>query len=151
MKKLKDIMATCLTAAALCMLPLPTLAQTLLEAGKTDVGVLYLDGDSVNTVKKDGKYYLAFFAEEKYTDQKFLASLRQGEDMQNAAGNISLYLFNTYGSAYFIGASYVIDADENVCADLGADTKLKAVGNNKTLRNAYTMALKILERRNRGW
>ena len=165
MKKLKDIMATCLTAAALCMLPLPTLAQTLLEAGKTDVGVLYLDGDSVNTVKKDGKYYLAFFAEEKYTDQKFLASLRQGEDMQNAAGNISLYLFNTYGSAYFIGASYVIDADSayfigasyvidadgNVCADLGADTKLKAVGNNKTLRNAYTMALKILERRNRGW
>ena len=151
MKKLKDIMATCLTAAALCMLPLPTLAQTLLEAGKTDVGVLYLDGDSVNTVKKDGKYYLAFFAEEKYTDQKFLASLRQGEDMQNAAGNISLYLFNTYGSSYFIGASYVIDADGNVCADLGADTKLKAVGNNKTLRNAYTMALKILERRNRGW
>lgn len=151
MKKLKDIMATCLTAAALCMLPLPTLAQTLLEAGKTDVGVLYLDGDSVNTVKKDGKYYLAFFAEEKYTDQKFLASLRQGEDMQNAVSGISLYLFNTFGSAYFIGASYVIDADGNVCADLGADTKLKAVGNNKTLRNAYTMALKILERRNRGW
>lgn len=133
------------------MLPLPTLAQTLLEAGKTDVGVLYLDGDSVNTVRKDGKYYLAFFAEEKYTDQKFLASLRQGEDMQNAVSGISLYLFNTYGSAYFIGASYVIDADGNVCADLGADTKLKAVGNNKTLRNAYTMALKILERRNRGW
>lgn len=151
MGKLKGLMATCLTAAALCMLPLPTLAQTLLEAGKTDVGVLYLDGDSVNTVRKDGKYYLAFFAEEKYTDQKFLASLRQGEDMQNAVSGISLYLFNTYGSAYFIGASYVIDADGNVCADLGADTKLKAVGNNKTLRNAYTMALKILERRNRGW
>ena len=138
-------------AAALCVLPLPSLAQTPLEAGKTDVGVLYLDGDSVNTVKKDGKYYLAFFAEEKYTDQKFLASLRQGEDMQNAVSGISLYLFNTFGSAYFIGASYVIDADGNVCADLGADTKLKAVGNNKTLRNAYTMALKILERRNRGW
>ena len=138
MGKLKGLMATCLTAAALCALPLQALAQTLLEAGKTDVGVLY-------------KYYLAVFAEEKYTDAEFLAVLRQGEDMQNAAGNISLYLFNTYGSAYFIGASYVIDADGNVCADLGADTKLKAVGNNKTLRNAYTMALKILERRNRGW
>ncbi len=151
MGKLKAFMATCLTAAALCALPLQALAQTLLEAGKTDVGVLYIDGDSINTVKKDGKYYLAVFAEEKYTDAEFLAVLRQGEDMQNAAGNISLYLFNTYGSAYFIGASYVIDADGNVCADLGADTKLKAVGNNKTLRNAYTMALKILERRNRGW
>ena len=61
MKSIKEMMATCLTAAALCMLPLPTLAQTLLEAGKTDVGVLYIDGDSVNTVKKDGYYYLAFF------------------------------------------------------------------------------------------
>ena len=144
MGKLKAFMATCLTAAALCALPLQALAQTLLEAGKTDVGVLYIDGDSINTVKKDGKYYLAVFAEEKYTDAEFLAVLRQGEDMQNAAGNISLYLFNTC-------ASYVIDADGNVCADLGADTKLKAVGNNKTLRNVYTMALKILERQNRGW
>lgn len=52
MGKLKGLMTTCLTAAALCMLPLPTLAQTLLEAGKTDVGVLYIDSESVSTVKK---------------------------------------------------------------------------------------------------
>ena len=147
MGKLKGIMATCLTAAALCMLPLPTLAQTLLEAGQTDVGVLYIDGDSVNTVKKDGYYYLAFFAEEKYTDQNFLAALRQGEDMANATSSVSLYLFNTFGSQYFIGASYIVDADGKVCADLGADTEMKDVGNNKTLRNAYTMALKLLERK----
>ena len=147
MGKLKGIMATCLTAAALCMLPLPTLAQTLLEAGQTDVGVLYIDGDSVNTVKKDGYYYLAFFAEEKYTDQNFLAALRQGEDMANATSSVSLYLFNTFGSQYFIGASYIVDAEGKVCADLGADTEMKDVGNNKTLRNAYTMALKLLERK----
>ena len=147
MRKLKGIMATCLTAAALCMLPLPTLAQTLLEAGQTDVGVLYIDGDSVNTVKKDGYYYLAFFAEEKYTDQNFLAALRQGEDMANATSSVSLYLFNTFGSQYFIGASYIVDAEGKVCADLGADTEMKDVGNNKTLRNAYTMALKLLERK----
>ena len=147
MEKLKGIMATCLTAAALCMLPLPTLAQTLLEAGQTDVGVLYIDGDSVNTVKKDGYYYLAFFAEEKYTDQNFLTALRQGEDMANATSSVSLYLFNTFGSQYFIGASYIVDAEGKVCADLGADTEMKDVGNNKTLRNAYTMALKLLERK----
>ena len=151
MGKLKGIMATCLTAAALCMLPLPTLAQTLLEAGQTDVGVLYIDGDSVNTVKKDGYYYLAFFAEEKYTDQNFLAALRQGEDMANATSSVSLYLFNTFGSQYFIGASYIVDADGKVCADLGADTTLKYVGNDKTLRNAYTMALKILQRQSGKW
>lgn len=147
MSKLKGLMATCLTAAALCMLPLPTLAQTLLEAGKTDVGVLYLDGDSVNTVKKDGKYYLAFFAEEKYTDQNFLAALRQGEDMQKAVSGISLYLFNTFGSEYFIGASYIVDADGKICADLGANTTPQDARNNPTLRNAYTMALKILQRK----
>lgn len=147
MGKLRGIMATCLTAAALCMLPLPTLAQTLLEAGQTDVGVLYIDGDSVNIEKKDGYYYLAFFAEEKYTDQNFLAALRQGEDMANATSSVSLYLFNTFGSQYFIGASYIVDADGKVCADLGADTEMKDVGNNKTLRNAYTMALKLLERK----
>ena len=147
MGKLKGLMATCLTAAALCMLPLPTLAQTLLEAGQTDVGVLYIDSDSVNIVKKDGYYYLAFFAEEKYTDQSFLASLRQGEDMANAASNISLYLFNTFGSEYIIGASYIVDSEGKVCADLGANPTPKEVGNDKTLRNAYTMALKIMQRK----
>ena len=108
MGKLKGLMTTCLTAAALCMLPLPTLAQTLLEAGKTDVGVLYIDSESVSTVKKDGKYYLAFFAEEKYTDEAFLAALRQGEDMQNAVSGISLYLFNTFGSEYTIGVQTLV-------------------------------------------
>lgn len=147
MSKLKELMATCLTAAALCMLPLPTLAQTLLEAGKTDIGVLYLDSDSVSTVKKDGKYYLAFFAEEKYTDQSFLAALRQGEEMQNAVSGISLYLFNTFGSEYIIGASYVVDADGKICADLGADATPQDARKNPTLRNAYTMALKILQRK----
>ncbi len=149
MGKLKGLMATCLTAAALCVLPLPSLAQTLLEAGKTDVGVLYIDGDSVNTVKKDGYYYLAFFAEEKYTDAAFLAALRQGEDMANASSSVNLYLFNTFGSEYFIGASYIVDAEGKVCADLGADTTPKEVGSDKTMRNAYTMALKILQRKTR--
>ena len=119
MGKLKGLMTTCLTAAALCMLPLPTLAQTLLEAGKTDVGVLYIDSESVNTVKKDGKYDRAFFAEEKYTDEAFLAALRQGEDMQNAVSGISLYLFNTFGSEYTIGASYVVDAGRKLCGGCG--------------------------------
>ena len=124
------------------MLPLPTLAQSLIEAGKTDVGVLYIDSESVNTVKKDGKYYLAFFAEEKYTDQTFLASLRQGEDMQNAVSAVTLYLFNTFGNEYIIGS------EGKVCADLGADMTPVDARNNATMRNAYTMALKILQRKN---
>ena len=115
------------------MLPLPTLAQSLLEAGKTDVGVLYIDSESVNTVKKDGKYY---------------ASLRQGEDMAGAASAITLYLFNTFGNEYIIGANYIVDSEGKVCADLGADMTPVDARNNATMRNAYTMALKILQRKN---
>ena len=89
MGKLKGLMTTCLTAAALCMLPLPTLAQTLLEAGKTDVGTLYIDSESVSTVKKERQILPYLLAEEKYTDEAFLAALRQGEDMQNAVSGIS--------------------------------------------------------------
>ena len=145
--KLRNILAICLTAAAICALPLPSWAQTPIEAGRTGCGVLYIDAESVQSVKKDGNYYLAFFAEEKYTDAKFLEVLREGEGMEKAASAIYLYLFNTFGSEYFIGASYIVDADGKVCADLGADLALKPVGSDKTMQNAYTMALKIMERK----
>mgnify|MGYP003225111536 FL=1 len=147
MGKLKEIMATCVTAAALCVMPLSGFAQTLLEAGKTDCGVLYVDTDSISTVKKDGKYYLAVFAEEKYTDVNFLSALRSGEDMQNAVSAIYLYLFNTYGNEYCIGANYIVDSEGKVCADLGSDMLPKEVSDNKTLKNVYAIALKILERK----
>ena len=42
--------------------------------------------------------------------------------MQNAASGINLYLFNTFGSEYTIGASYVVDEEGKICADLGANT-----------------------------
>lgn len=64
---------------------LPAAAQNMQQAGKTDCGILYVDTDSAKTVKKDGQYYLALAAEEKYTDQEFLKSLRQGEDMEMKA------------------------------------------------------------------
>lgn len=72
MGKLKGLMATCLTAAALCMLPLPTLAQSLLEAGKTDVGVLYIDSESVNTVKKTANTTLPFLPKKNIQTRPFL-------------------------------------------------------------------------------
>ena len=70
--------------------------------------------------------------------------------MQNAVSGISLYLFNTFGSEYTIGASYVVDAEGKICADLGAHTIPQDARGNKTLRNAYTMALKILQRKTAG-
>lgn len=147
--KLKNLFATA-AAAAMCLLPLPGWAQGAIEAGRTTCGVLYIDPASIETVKKDGQYYLLFFAEEKYTDKNFLESLRQDESLKDAVSAIYLYMFNTFGSEYCQPASYIVDSEGKVCADLGADMRLRAVGDDKTLRNAYTMALKILERKNAG-
>ena len=147
--KLRNLLVTA-AAAAMCALPLPSWAQTaLVEAGRTDCGVLYIEPDSVNAVKKDGQYYLAFTAEEKYTDADFLASLHEDEDMRSAVAAVYLYVFNTYGSEYFLGAQYIIDAEGKVCADLGSNTVMQSVGDDKTLKNAYTLALKAWERKNR--
>ncbi len=139
-------------AAALlfCLsLALPAAAQKLQKAGNTDCGILYVDTDTVRTVKKDGQYYLAVAAEEKYTDAEFLASLRQGEDMQQATAAVYLYLFDNRGANYCIAAAYIVDAEGKVCADVGGNMTLLPVGKDKTMSNAYSIALKALENRNR--
>ena len=46
--------------------------QNLQKAGETDVGVLYVDVDSVQSLSKSGQLYLAVFAEEQFTDAEFL-------------------------------------------------------------------------------
>lgn len=133
----------------LCLaLALPAAAQKMQKAGDTDCGTLYVDTDTVKTVKKDGQYYLAVAAEEKYTDAEFLNSLRQGEDMQQAAA-VYLYLFDNRGANYCIAAAYIVDTDGKVCADIGSNMTLLPVGKDKTMSNAYSIALKALESRNR--
>lgn len=130
-------------------LTLPAAAQKMQKAGNTDCGILYVDTDTVKTVKKGGQYYLAVAAEEKYTDAEFLASLRQGEDMQQAAAAVYLYLFDNRGANYCIAAAYIVDTEGKVCADIGSNMTLLPVGKDKTMSNAYSIALKALENRNR--
>lgn len=130
-------------------LTLPAAAQKMQKAGNTDCGTLYVDTDTVKTVKKGGQYYLAVAAEEKYTDAEFLASLRQGEDMQQAAAAVYLYLFDNRGANYCIAAAYIVDTEGKVCADIGSNMTLLPVGKDKTMSNAYSIALKALENRNR--
>ena len=130
-------------------LTLPAAAQKMQKAGNTDCGTLYVDTDTVKTVKKDGQYYLAVAAEERYTDAEFLASLRQGEDMQQATAAVYLYLFDNRGANYCIAAAYIVDTEGKVCADVGSNMTLLPVGKDKTMSNAYSIALKALENRNR--
>lgn len=140
------------TAASLLLglsVTLPAAARTMQEAGNTDCGTLYVDTDMVKTVKKDGQYYLAVSAEEKYTDAEFLASLRQGEDLQHAAAAVYLYLFDNRGENYCIAAAYIIDTEGKVCADMGSNMTFLPVGKDATMSNAYSIALKALENRTR--
>lgn len=148
MMKLKSLLSAILTFI-LCLCTVPAAAQRLEQAGKTDCGVLYVDTDAVSTVKKDGAYYLAVVAEERYTDQQFLASLREGEDMGEAVGAVYMYLFDNRGSSYCTAAAYIVDAAGKVCADLGSHMQLQPLGGNKTMLNAYTLALKAVEKKKR--
>ena len=89
--------------------------QNLQKAGETDVGTLYVDVDSVQSLSKSGQLYLAVFAEEQFTDAEFLKSLREEESLQNAVSAMYLYLFNNNGTEYTVAAHYIIDKDGKVC------------------------------------
>ena len=124
--------------------------QGLQIAGSTKVGTLYVDTDKTSAVKKDGAYYLAVFAEEKYTNQVFLSNLHKNERLKDVVGAIYLYLFDNRGSSYCIAAHYLVDAKGQVCLDYGSDMQMrKLTAKDTTMINAYTMCLKALENKNR--
>lgn len=121
--------------------------QNLQKAGETDVGVLYVDVDSAQSLSKDGQLYLAVFAEEQYTDADFLNLLHEDESLQNAVGAMYLYLFNSNGTEYTKAAHYIIDKDGKVCLDMGGETAVQQTNGNKEILNVYTKALDALNKK----
>lgn len=121
--------------------------QNLQKAGETDVGVLYVDVDSAQSLSKDGQLYLAVFAEEQYTDADFLNLLHEDESLQNAVGAMYLYLFNSNGTEYTKAAHYIIDKDNKVCLDMGGETAVQQTNGNKEMLNVYTKALDALNKK----
>ena len=121
--------------------------QNLQKAGETDVGVLYVDVDSAQSLSKDGQLYLAVFAEEQYTDADFLNLLHEDESLQNAVGAMYLYLFNSNGTEYTRAAHYIIDKDNKVCLDMGGETAVQQTKGNKEMLNVYTKALDALNKK----
>lgn len=111
--------------------------QNLQKAGETDVGVLYVDVDSAQSLSKDGQLYLAVFAEEQYTDADFLNLLHEDESLQNAVGAMYLYLFNSNGTEYTKAAHYIIDKDGKVCLDMGGEAAVQQTKGNKEMLNVY--------------
>lgn len=133
----------------ICLVPLPAGAQNLEQVGKTDVGILFVDTDNVQSVKQDGIFYLAVLAYEKFTDAEYLQALREDEDLAQATGAVYMYLFDNRGANYCIASHYIVDAETKICVDLGVDMRLQSCAGNKTLLEAYTKALKALENKNR--
>lgn len=121
--------------------------QSLQKAGETDVGTLYVDVDSVQSLSKSGQLYLAVFAEEQFTDAEFLKSLREDESLQNAVSAMYLYLFNNNGTEYTVAAHYIIDRDGKVCLDMGGETALQQTKGKKEMLNVYTKALDALNKK----
>ena len=121
--------------------------QNLQKAGETDVGTLYVDVDSAQSLSKSGQLYLAVFAEEQFTDAEFLKSLHEDESLQNAVGAMYLYLFNSNGTEYTKAAHYIIDKDGKVCLDMGGETAVQQTNGNKEMLNVYTKALDALNKK----
>ena len=121
--------------------------QNLQKAGETDVGVLYVDVDSAQSLSKSGQLYLAVFAEEQYTDADFLNLLHEDESLQNAVGAMYLYLFNSNGTEYTKAAHYIIDKDNKVCLDMGGETAVQQTKGSKEMLNVYTKALDALNKK----
>lgn len=121
--------------------------QNLQKAGETDVGTLYVDVDSVQSLSKSGQLYLAVFAEEQYTDADFLNLLHEDESLQNAVGAMYLYLFNSNGTEYTKAAHYIIDKDGKVCLDMGGEAAVQQTKGNKEMLNVYTKALDALNKK----
>lgn len=121
--------------------------QNLQKAGETDVGTLYVNVDSVQSLSKSGQLYLAVFAEEQFTDAEFLKSLHEEESLQNAVSAMYLYLFNNNGTEYTVTAHYIIDKDGNVCLDMGGETAVQQTKGKKEMLNVYTKALDALNKK----
>ncbi|WP_304153892.1 hypothetical protein [Megamonas hypermegale] len=118
------------------------------KVGNSDYGEMYIYPDTVEAVKKDKRYFVVVSAEDRYTDEKFLAHLRQGKNMENAVSTLALYMFTNDGRFYCMVQRYLIDSEGKVCVDLGSDMQFRAI-DEKILTDVYTASLKVLEDKKR--
>lgn len=117
------------------------------EAGRTEVGSLYINLDNIQTVRKNNEFFLITSVEERYTDQKFLADIRQSEGLEKAVGMLTLYVFDNHGASYAIARQYIYDQENNICLDLGSNMQMQNVGTDRNLLNLYEVSLKSIERK----
>ena len=135
-------------AAFLWLRPSDKVQAQQQEVGKSDFGTVYIDTDTINTVKKDNAFYLIVSVEEVYTDEAFLQQLRQSEDTKDAVSAMDLYMFTNDGRFYCMPQRYLVDKDGKICSDLGGDMQMKPI-NEKIISDIYVKALRTLENNKR--
>lgn len=123
-------------------------AQSNKMIGETSIGTVYIDTDTIDTVKKDGNFYLIVSAEEHYKESDFLTELRKGEDLKDTVSSVTLYMFTNDGRYYCMPQRYLIDSQGKVCSDLGSSMQLQMI-DDEIIFKIYTNALKTLEDKNR--
>lgn len=123
-------------------------AQANKMIAQTDIGTVYIDVDTIDTVKKDGNFYLIVSAEEHYKDSEFLTELRKGEDLQDVVSSLTLYMFTNDGRYYCTPQKYLIDSQGKVCGNLGSNMQLQMI-DDKVISKIYTEALRVLEDKQR--
>ncbi len=114
--------------------------------GKSDIGNVYIDENSVEVLKKGDSYFLMVSVETRYTDANFLNKLHQDEKLQYVTGCSELYLFTSDGKFYAVPNKYLIDDDGKVCADLSGEMTLQPI-NEEYLNKIYVASLKVMERK----
>ena len=126
----------------------PVEAQSNKMIGETNIGTVYIDTDTIETVKKDGHFYLIVSAEEHYKESDFLTELRKGDDLKDTISSLTLYMFTNDGRYYCMPQRYLIDSQGKVCGDLGSSMQLQMI-DDEIIFKIYTNALKTLEDKNR--
>lgn len=116
-----------------------------IEIAPTEIGTLYVDLNQVQTMRKDNTYYLLTAVEERYSNEEFLADLRQEEGLENAAGMLSMYMFDNRGYSYCEFKKCIYDTDGKIILDFGGEMAMQQIGDNKTILDIYTVSLKHLE------
>lgn len=123
-------------------------AQANKMIAQTDIGTVYIDVDTIDTVKKDGNFYLIVSAEEHYKDSEFLTELRKGEDLQDVVSSLTLYMFTNDGRYYCTPQKYLIDSQGKVCGNLGSNMQLKMI-DDVVISKIYAESLRSLEDKQR--
>lgn len=143
------LVGICVIAAALYYVFQPAKSAEAADeqhVGSSSVGEVYVISSSVETVKKDGRYYLVAGVEERYTDQALLADLQSSAATKDAVAELCIYMFTSDGRYYCRPQRYLIDAQGKVCTDLGSDMQLQMI-DSALISDIYKTALKAAEKK----